>query len=243
MARFDGRKYNELRPFTITPDVNRYAEGSVLIEQGNTKVYCTCSFEDRVPPHRKGTGLGWVTAEYAMLPRANRERSNRDISKLKLQGRSAEIQRLIGRSLRAVVDFELMGETCLTIDCDVLQGDGGTRCASITGGFVAMALACQRLTAQGVYRKNPITDYVCALSTGIITLDGRDQAVVDLCYEEDSSAIADCNLVMTGDGRFVEIQGTGEGRAYSLDELMNIIKITVPALEQVIAAQKAIVTL
>jgi len=240
MARIDGRKYNELRPLTIEAGVNRYAEGSVLIRQGNTHVLCTASFEEGVPKFKKGSGEGWVTAEYAMLPRANRERSPRDVSKLKLAGRSAEIQRLIGRSLRSVIDFRALGENTVTIDCDVLQADGGTRCASITGGYVALALACRRMLDEGILKKNPLIGAVAALSTGIIALDGRDQAVVDMCYEEDSHCIADFNLVMTGDGRFVEVQGTGEGRPYTPDEFANVMKITAPGLEQVLAAQKAV---
>lgn len=238
--RFDGRGYSELRPLVIEPDVNRYAEGSVLIRQGNTHVLCTASFEQRVPPHKKGTGEGWVTAEYAMLPRANRERSQRDISKLKLAGRSAEIQRLIGRSLRSVVDMAVLGECSFTIDCDVLQADGGTRCASITGGYTALALACAKLVREGVLEKNPLTGAVAALSTGIIRVDGIERPVVDMCYEEDSSCIADFNLVMTGDGRFVEVQGTGEGRPYSPEEFAEVIRLTQPALRQVLDAQRAV---
>ena len=239
MPRIDGRKYNELRPFTLTPNVSAFAEGSCLIEQGLTRVHCTASIEAGVPFHRKGTGLGWVTAEYSMLPRANRERSQRDVSKLKLAGRSAEIQRLIGRSLRAVVDMEALGEMTVTVDCDVLQGDGGTRCASITGGFVALALACRKAYEQRWVRKYPILDYVAALSTGIVPLDGRDSPIIDMCYEEDSSALADFNLVMLGSGAFVEVQGTGEGRPYTREELDNVVKVTAPAIEKMIAAQKA----
>ena len=243
MPRIDVRKYNELRPFTLTPGVSSFAEGSCLIEQGLTKVYCTASVEQGVPFHRKGTGLGWVTAEYSMLPRANRERSPRDVSKLKLAGRSAEIQRLIGRALRSVVDMAAMGEATITVDCDVLQGDGGTRCASITGGFVAMALACKFAADRRWFRKNPVTDYVAALSTGLLPLDGRDQPLIDMCYEEDSHALADFNLVMTGSGAFVEVQGTGEGRPYTREELDNVVKVTAPAIYKMIDAQKAIVTI
>lgn len=241
--RFDGRKTDELRPFKLTTGVSDFAEGSCLIVQGKTRVYCTASVEQNVPPHRKGTGLGWVTAEYSMLPRANRTRSQRDVSKLKLNGRSAEIQRLIGRSLRSVVDMAALGEMTITVDCDVLQGDGGTRCASITGGFVALALAGKKLVEQGILPQNPVKDYVAALSTGIVALDGKETPVIDMCYEEDSAALADFNLVMLGSGAFVEIQGTGEGRAYTGEELETVIKVTTPAIEKMIAAQKEVVTL
>ena len=237
--RKDGRKFDELRPVKITVGFVKFAEGSVLMECGDTKVLCCASVEDRVPPHVR-PGCGWVTAEYSMLPRANRERSQRDVSKLKLAGRSAEIQRLIGRSLRAVVDMEALGEMTITVDCDVLQGDGGTRCASITGGFVALALACRKAYEQRWVRKYPILDYVAALSTGIVPLDGRDSPIIDMCYEEDSSALADFNLVMLGSGAFVEVQGTGEGRPYTREELDNVVKVTAPAIEKMIAAQKAI---
>ncbi len=243
MPRIDGRRYDEPRPLQIVPHCSRYAEGSALIIQGNTQVFCTASFEEGVPRHRKGTGLGWVTAEYAMLPRANRERTPRDVARLKLSGRSAEIQRLIGRALRSVVDARALGENTLTVDCDVLQADGGTRCAAITGGFVALALACVRLKAERVLRALPVKDYVAGLSTGILTLDGRDQAAVDLCYEEDSTALADFNVVMTGDRRLVEVQGTGEGRPYTPGELENVLRITLPVLETVLEAQKNAVRL
>ena len=236
--RIDGRRYNELRPLTIIPDYTKYAEGSVLIEQGDTKVICTASIEDMVPRHIKGTGKGWITAEYSMLPRANRERNQRDISKLKLAGRSAEIQRLIGRSLRAVVDMTAFGENTVTIDCDVIQGDGGTRCASITGGYVAMCLAFKRMIADGYIKETPVLEDVAALSTGIIRLDGREQAVIDMCYDEDCSALADFNIVMTSNGCFVEVQGTGEERPYTNDELVNVLKITAPAIYNIMEIQR-----
>ncbi len=238
--RIDGRRYNELRPLKIITDYTKYAEGSVLIEQGDTKVICTASVEDTVPRHIKGTGKGWITAEYSMLPRANRERNSRDISKLKLAGRSAEIQRLIGRSLRAVVDLSAFGENVVTVDCDVIQGDGGTRCASITGGFVAMYLAFERMVSDNYLKKSPIIENVAALSTGIIRLDGRDQPVVDMCYEEDCTAVADFNIIMTSSGRFVEVQGTGEGRPYTSDEFANVLKVTTPAIYSVIDVQKEV---
>ncbi len=243
MARIDGRKYNDLRPLTLTPGCSLYAEGSCLIEQGNTRVFCTASVEEGVPFHKKGSGEGWVTAEYSMLPRANRTRSQRDISRLKLAGRSAEIQRLIGRALRSVIDLRALGELTITVDCDVLQADGGTRCASITGGFIALALAGKFLRDGKYLKKNPVIDYVAALSTGIIPLDGRDSPILDMCYEEDSSALADFNLVMTGAGSFVEVQGTGEGRPYTADEFSNVLRVTTPALQTIIKRQKEIVTL
>ncbi len=243
MPRIDSRQYDELRPFKLTPNVSDFAEGSCYIEQGLTRVLCTASVTEGVPFHRKGTGMGWVTAEYSMLPRANRERTPRDISKLRLAGRSAEIQRLIGRALRSVVNMAAMGEMTVTVDCDVLQGDGGTRCASITGGFVALALACRHAAEHHMMHCNPVTDYVAALSTGLVRLDGGEHPVIDMCYEEDSHALADFNLVMTGSGRFVEVQGTGEGRPYGQDELMEVIRLTTPALYTMIEAQKAVIRL
>lgn len=240
MARIDGRNYDELRPMRITPDFTKYAEGSVLIEHGSTMVLCNASFTEGVPRFLKDTGRGWLTAEYDMLPRANRERSPRDVSKLKVSGRSAEIQRLIGRSLRSVVDLSVLGENTIVIDCDVLQGDGGTRCASITGGFVALYMACARMLKAGVLKKMPIRDYIAALGTGILRIDGEDRAVVDMCYEEDSSSIADFNVIGTGSGKIAEVQGTGEGRPYTMDELMAVLKVTMPALACVIAEQRKI---
>ena len=188
MQRPDGRTKGAMRPVKITTDYTMYAEGSVLVEMGNTKVICTASVEEKVPPFLEGKGLGWVTAEYAMLPRATNTRKKRDIKSLKLDGRSSEIQRLIGRALRAVVDREALGERQITIDCDVIQADGGTRCASITGGFVALWLACKKLLADGVIEKMPLTAQVAAVSVGIF----EDEAVLDLNYAEDSHAIVDC---------------------------------------------------
>ena len=240
MERIDGRKADELRPMRLTPDFTKYAEGSVLIEHGNTMVLCNASFTEGVPRFLKDSGRGWLTAEYDMLPRANRERSQRDIAKLKVSGRSAEIQRLIGRSLRSVVDMSVLGENTIVIDCDVLQGDGGTRCASITGGFVALYMACARMVKSGVLRKMPIRDYIAALGTGIIKIGGEDHVVVDMCYEEDSAAIADCNVIGTGSGKIAEVQGTGEGRPYTVDELMAVVRATMPALACVIAEQRKI---
>ena len=220
MKRADGRSCDEMRPVRITTDFVKFPEGSALIECGDTKVLCCASVEERTPPHVK-PGHGWVTAEYSMLPRANRERSRRDIDKLKLAGRSAEIQRLIGRALRAVVDREALGERQITIDCDVIQADGGTRCASITGGYVALYLACRKLLDEGVIEKMPLTAEVSAVSVGIF----EDEAVLDLNYAEDSHAIVDCNVVMTSKGEFIEVQGTGEGRPFTQNELHQLLAL------------------
>ena len=221
MARPDLRRNDELRKMKIVPDFTMHAEGSVLISVGNTKVICTATVEENVPPHVKGTGRGWVTAEYSMLPRATNTRNRRDISKLKLNGRSAEIQRLIGRALRAVTDMEALGERQIIIDCDVIQADGGTRCASITGGFVALWLACKKLVDAGTIKKMPLTGQVAAVSAGI----WQDEAILDLAYEEDSHAIVDANFVMTAKGEFVEIQGTGEGRPFTKEELNRLMSL------------------
>ncbi len=215
MARIDGRANDQLRPIEIIPNVNKFAEGSCLIRCGNTQVLCCASVEERTPPHVP-EGEGWVTAEYSMLPRANRERSKRDVSKLKLSPRSAEIQRLVGRSLRACVDMKKLGERTVTIDCDVLQGDGGTRTASVTGGYVALALALKKVGAA-----DALVDQVAAVSAGIVD----DQLLLDLCYEEDSSAQVDLNCVMTGDGKLVELQGTGEGRAFTVEEQRALVDL------------------
>lgn len=221
MARPDLRRNDELRKMKIVPDFTMHAEGSVLISVGNTKVICTATVEENVPPHVKGTGRGWVTAEYSMLPRATNTRNRRDISKLKLNGRSAEIQRLIGRALRSVTDMEALGERQIIIDCDVIQADGGTRCASITGGYVALWLACKKLVDEGVISKIPLTGQVAAVSAGI----WNDEAILDLAYEEDSHAIVDANFVMTEKGEFVEIQGTGEGRPFTKEELTRLMSM------------------
>ena len=235
MSRIDGRKNDELRPVEIIPNINKFAEGSCLIRCGNTQVLCTASVEDRTPPHVP-FGEGWVTAEYSMLPRANRERSRRDISKLKLSPRSAEIQRLVGRALRAAVDMKKLGERAITIDCDVLQGDGGTRTASVTGGYVALCLAIRKLMEEGEIRENPILTPVAAISAGIV----EDEALLDLCYEEDSSAQVDLNCVMTGDGQLVEIQGTGEGRTFTIAEQQALVDLCAKGIREVQAIQKAV---
>ena len=235
MTRADGRKYNELRDVTITPDFNKFAEGSVLIRCGDTVVLCTASVEERVPPHVK-PGCGWVTAKYSMLPRANRQRSRRDVDKLKLSSRSAEIQRLIGRSLRAAVDMKLLGERTVTIDCDVLQGDGGTRTASVTGGFVALALACRWLVKEGYIARMPIKHYVAGVSAGIVD----DTAVLDLPYTEDSRAQVDLNCIMNEQGEIIEIQGTGEGRAFTVAEQQELVALCAKGNRELIARQKEV---
>ena len=228
MARIDGRAADQLRPVEIIPNFNKFAEGSCLIRCGNTQVLCCASVEERTPPHVP-EGEGWVTAEYSMLPRANRERSKRDVSKLKLSPRSAEIQRLVGRSLRACVDMKKLGERTVTIDCDVLQGDGGTRTASVTGGYVALALALKQV---GV--ADALVDQVAAVSAGIVD----DQLLLDLCYEEDSSAQVDLNCIMTGDGKLVELQGTGEGRAFTVEEQRALVDLCAKGIAQLQTIQK-----
>ena len=233
--RADGRAFDEMRPVKITANFIKFAEGSVLIECGDTKVLCCASVEEKVPPHVK-PGRGWVTAEYSMLPRANRERSRRDVDKLKLSGRSAEIQRLIGRSLRAAVDMELLGERTITVDCDVLQGDGGTRTASVTGGFIALALACQHLVREGYIGRSPIKHYVSGISAGIVD----DTAMLDLQYSEDSRAQVDLNCIMNEQGELIEIQGTGEGRAFTVNEQMEIVRLCAKGNRELIAKQREI---
>ena len=233
MERADGRKYNELRPVEMTAGFTKFAEGSVLIRCGDTVVLCNASVEDRVPPHVR-PGRGWVTAEYSMLPRANRERSRRDVSKLKLSPRSAEIQRLIGRSLRAAVDMRALGERTITVDCDVLQGDGGTRTASVTGGFVALALACRKLVEEGCLGSTPIRHFVTGVSAGIVD----EQALLDLQYSEDSRAQVDLNCVMNELGEIIELQGTGEGRAFTLTEQQELVRLCAKGNRELLKIQK-----
>lgn len=233
MARMDARAQDALRPVEILPHINKFAEGSCLIRWGNTHVLCTASVEERTPPHVPD-GEGWVTAEYSMLPRANRERSRRDVSKLKLSPRSAEIQRLVGRSLRAAVDMQKLGERTITIDCDVLQGDGGTRTASVTGGYIALALACRHLMEEGVLLQWPLKGYVAGVSAGIVD----NCALLDLCYAEDSHAMVDLNCVMNDAGELIELQGTGEGRAFTLSEQQELVRLCAKGVDELIAAQK-----
>lgn len=235
MERFDGRNKKQMRPVTITPHVNPHAEGSCLIRVGRTEVYITATVENRVPPHVP-VGEGWVTAEYNMLPRATKERNRRDISKLKKAGRSAEIQRLIGRSLRSVVDMKLLGPRQITIDCDVLVADGGTRTASITGAFVALALACAHLRRAGELDESPIKGYLAAISAGIV--DGA--LLLDLEYREDSRAEVDFNCVMNDKGELVEIQGTGEGRAFTIEEQQKLVALCKQGIDQLISVQKEV---
>lgn len=233
MPRIDGRRFNELREITVDTDFVKFPEGSVLITCGRTKVLCCASVENYVPRHVP-EGTGWVTAEYSMLPRANRERSKRDVSKLKLSPRSAEIQRLIGRSLRAAVDLRMLPDLTITIDCDVLQGDGGTRTASVTGGFIALAMACDKLVKDGVLLRSPIKHYVAAVSAGIVA----EQPLLDLCYEEDSSAQVDLNCVMNDDGQIIEIQGTGEGRAFTVAEQQELVALCQKGIRELIRTQR-----
>src|SRR6267378_6663319 len=205
-SRPDGRPPDQLRPLKIELGVNVHAEGSCLIEMGRTHVWITASVEDRVPAHRRGTGKGWITAEYSMLPRSTHDRGTRESIQGRIGGRTHEIQRLIGRSLRAAVDMSKIGERTITLDCDVLQADGGTRTASITGAFCALGLALRQMTQFGVLKRLPIRDYVVATSVGIV----NGEAMIDLCYDEDSRADVDMNVVMTGSGKFIELQATAE---------------------------------
>lgn len=234
MERIDGRKYNELRPVTLTTDYILYPEGSVLIEMGNTKVICNASVEEKVPPFKKDTGEGWVTAEYSMLPRATTERTRRDISRLKKNNRSVEIQRLIGRAVRAVVDFSALGERTITLDCDVIQADGGTRTASITGAFVAFVLACNKLVEDGLIKRIPITGFVSAISVGIV----GETELLDICYAEDSKAKVDMNVVMTDQGEFIEVQGTGEEAPFSRAQLNKLLDLAEKGTKTLIDKQK-----
>ena len=235
MMRQDGRAFDELRPIKITTDFVKFAEGSCLIQCGDTMVLCCASVEERTPPH-VAEGTGWVTAEYSMLPRANRERSRRDVDKLKLSGRSAEIQRLIGRSLRAAVDMRRLGERTITIDCDVLQGDGGTRTASVTGGFVALALACRGLVEQGLVKAMPIRHYVAGISAGIVD----NVPMLDLQYSEDSRAMVDLNCVMNEQRGIIELQGTGEGRAFTPREQQELVALCAQGNARLIQLEKNI---
>ncbi|MCI8525838.1 MAG: ribonuclease PH [Oscillospiraceae bacterium] len=230
--RIDGRTFDQLRPVKLTPGFSKFAEGSCLIEMGDTMVLCCASVEERVPPHVSSGG--WITAEYSMLPRANRERSKRDVSKLKLSPRSAEIQRLIGRALRSTADLEALGERTVTIDCDVLQGDGGTRTASVTGGFIALALACRGLLEAGNVEKMPLRGLVSAVSAGIVA----DEPLLDLCYAEDSHAMVDLNCVMTEAGALIELQGTGEARPFTLDEQQTLVRLCRKGTEELCAMQR-----
>jgi len=237
MTRNDGRTPSDPRPTTITPGYLAHAEGSVLIEVGRTKVICTASIEDRVPPFLRNTGKGWVTAEYGMLPRATSTRTQRESSAGKVGGRTQEIQRLIGRSLRSITKLTDIGERTIWIDCDVIQADGGTRTASITGGFVALVLALQRMREMAQIRDMPIVDYVAATSVGIV--DGA--ALLDLAYDEDSRAEVDMNFVKTGDGRFIELQGTAEGLPFDRRALDALMGLADDGIKKLIEKQREIV--
>jgi len=233
--RADGRAADALRAVRITRRYTMHAEGSVLVEFGNTKVLCTASVEERVPPHQKGSGEGWVTAEYGMLPRATHTRSSREAAKGKQSGRTQEIQRLIGRSLRAVFDLKLLGERTITLDCDVLQADGGTRTAAITGAFVAAQDAVSRLLAEGRITSSPVLHPVAAVSVGIV----GGQPVLDLDYLEDSGCDTDMNVVMTGAGHYVEVQGTAEGAAFSREEMNALLLLAEKGIRELIVLQQA----
>ena len=231
------RPFNQLRSIRITRDYIMHAEGSVLIECGDTKVICTASVEEKVPPHKKGTGEGWVTAEYGMLPRSTGSRMVREAAKGKQSGRTQEIQRLIGRSLRSIVDLKKLGERTIQVDCDVIQADGGTRTASITGAFVALHDAVRKIMSQGGVTENPLRDFVAAISVGIY----QGQPVLDLDYCEDSACDTDMNVVMTGSGRFVEVQGTAEGSAFSRTEMEAMLDLAQSGIAQLVEIQRAAV--
>lgn len=235
--REDGRAENQLRNIKVTRDFNLYAEGSVLIEFGNTKVICTASVSEKVPPFLKGQGKGWITAEYSMIPRATGERNQRESAKGKLSGRTMEIQRLIGRALRTAIDLDKLGERTVTIDCDVIQADGGTRTTSISGGYIALALAMKKLVAEGILNENPIISNVAAISVGIV----GGVPMLDLKYTEDSAAEVDMNVVMNGEGRFVEVQGTGEEATYTRTELNTLLDLAEQGIREIIELQNEII--
>ncbi len=236
--RGDGRSADQMRELKITPDFISQAEGSVLIELGKTRVICTATVDDGVPSFLKGSGKGWVTSEYGMLPRATEDRTPREATRGKQTGRTLEIQRLIGRSLRAVTDQEALGERTVWIDCDVIEADGGTRTASITGAFVALAMAMERLVLAGILKRSPLIDSVAATSVGIVD----DVALLDLCYEEDSRADVDMNVVMTGSGDFVEIQATAEGRAFNGSEMQDLLALAAAGIRRLAEEQRSLLS-
>ncbi len=235
MIRIDGRKFDQIRDVKITRNFTKYAEGSVLIEMGETKVVCTASIEEKVPPFLRNTGTGWINAEYSMLPRSTQQRKVRDASKGKIDGRSQEIQRLIGRAIRSVVDLNKLGERTIWVDCDVIQADGGTRTASITGAFVAVAEAIYKLYSEGLIKKMPIQNFVSAISVGIV----NDECLLDICYEEDSNAQVDMNIIMTDRCEFVEVQGTGEERPFSRKDLNKLLELGEKGNKELIRIQRA----
>jgi ribonuclease PH len=237
LGRIDGRRRDQVRPVKVTRNFTKYAEGSVLIEMGDTKVICTASVEEKVPPFLKGKGSGWVTAEYAMLPRATHDRSPREAVKGKQGGRTLEIQRLVGRALRAVIDTTRLGERTVWIDCDVIQADGGTRTASITGSFVALADAMTVLKRKDLVKKNPLTEYLAAISIGKV----GGQVLVDLAYEEDSHAEVDLNLVMTGAGQYVEVQGTAERTPFNKKDMDEFLDLGWGAIRELVELQKSLI--
>jgi len=234
-TRTDGRRADELREVRITPGFMPYAEGSALIEMGQTRVICTATLDDRVPPFRRNTGQGWLTAEYAMLPRATQQRTQRETGRGGPSGRTHEIQRLIGRSLRAVTNLARIGERTITVDCDVMQADGGTRTASITGAYVALVLACRRLVSEKRIGALPVEGEVAAVSVGMVA----GVPLLDLKYDEDSRAAVDMNVVCTGDGRFVELQGTAEGQPFSREEMDALLALAAVGVQNLFAAQRA----
>jgi ribonuclease PH len=238
MMRGDGRRPDELRPVTITPNVNKYAEGSVLIKMGDTHVLCTASVEESVPPFMRDRGEGWVTAEYSMLPRSTGTRSAREASRGRLGGRTMEIQRLIGRSLRAVTDLPNLGERTIWLDCDVIQADGGTRTASITGAYVALHLALQHLLQQDLIAQIPLKDAVAAVSVGML----QNIPHLDLNYPEDSTSDVDMNIVMTGSGNLIEVQGTAEGEPFSQERLLDLLALARQGIHQLVEAQRAVLS-
>ena len=237
LGRIDGRRRDQIRPVKVTRNFTKHAEGSVLIEMGDTKVICTASVEEKVPPFLKGKGTGWVTAEYAMLPRATHDRSPRESVKGKQGGRTLEIQRLVGRALRAVIDTGRLGERTIWIDCDVIQADGGTRTASITGAFIALADAITVLKKKDLLKVNPLTDYLAAISIGKV----GGQEMVDLAYEEDSHVEVDLNLVMTGDGQYVEVQGTAERTPFNKKDMDEFLDLGWGAIRELVALQKSLI--
>jgi ribonuclease PH len=236
-VRADGRQPDELRPVRFTRHFSKYAEGSILIEVGDTKVICTASIEDGVPPFRRDSGEGWLTAEYAMLPRSTGTRSPRESARGRIGGRTHEIQRLIGRSLRAVVDFRRLGQRTVWVDCDVIQADGGTRTASITGSFIAVFDALEHLRVNGIIAAVPLWDFVAATSVGILA----DQPLLDLTYQEDSTCGVDMNVVMTGDGHLIEVQGTAEHQPFTREELDQLLGLATRGVDQLIALQRSLI--
>ena len=238
MKRKDGRAHDGLREIKVTRNYLKHPEGSVLIEMGDTKVICTATVEEKVPPFLKGSGKGWITAEYSMLPRATQSRNVRESARGKVGGRTHEIQRLVGRALRSVVNMNALGERTIWIDCDVIQADGGTRTASITGSFIALVEALGKLKTQGTLAKIPIIDWLAAVSVGKV----KDEILLDLCYEEDSSAQVDMNFVMTGSGKFVELQGTAEEYPFTKDELNALMGLAEKGIGELISYQKEILS-